>query len=1340
MAAASVGFSHLGVTDNQKRWLVVGIGLSKVLIPQIRPFVEQEVMKEYNNLKTSHNIHIQTTSGRLQRWPPRKFLKYENINGNDAHPKLSGGKCNYSLFDCGVLTHIDFARLYVENYMAKFNAFDENCDASAVLLLLGGVPVFSAGVQAAATDVRMARNDWAHCVFSKWDQAKFQQSFIEMKDLVRAMALPTADEGKILGELNDWETKGTQLCMNSPVDPALLQLIHQEVKSLEDNVNKLSLEFEEERVRVRQVLLKVAQSVLRLETGQQNLECRTGIVEERVNDIEGRISDFEEKVHGLTTREKEPTLTSSLHDVPAAVPEKLVELIRRDYKGAVLCPFPWCEDELQLELSNIFTRLQIVSKRKDRAKLTDDTVNMTDVFRPHAECAKPRVVLIEGDPGIGKTTYCQKLAYDWSMGEIPPEASFPKVETLFLLKCRDMNTADIEEAIGAQLLPEDADKKEKEKFFQSILSDQSRILLVLDGLDELRRDLFQGFMPLIQGKVFANTFLMLTARQEAGMKVRRYCDTLLEIVGYTGDDAANYIEKYFSNHGDPSLAEKMIEKLQSDKKLRELAVNPLNTSLLCLLCEETCGMFPSKRTEMYDALVECALRRYFAKRGVLLDEDNPIEKFSDQLNQLGKMALEALLKNQLYFSANEMKCQSNDFLQLCFLSREPSTSKIRPTPCYAFTHKTFQEYFAALYLAHQVLTGDQGIQSLLAQLSPVDNWQVWEFLFTMVTNKNSEKGVFVVSRLCAFFYHERPRRTMDSIVDAECDMCICEDKPVNWRKYSISQCLRNFSEEEKGLIAVVTKTLHLIAECEDGENDLKDYQTKMVRVVAHCCPVYSLELTPSSRYCFVYSEYLKTNSTLTYLYLSSALNELLLTTISDVFHLKHKLTHFDLVHKICDPFTGTLVPSCGLTGCYPGVSQDIDWTKAFGAEAFARVLQSGSLLTHLNLVNVWIFDGGVQALTNILQANTLTHLSLEKAMIGDPGAIELANVLRSNCTLLHLNLPCNLISDVGAGALADGLQTTRTLKCLNLSNNVGGNSVAHALARALESKCGLTNLYLRSHKENCTFAHSHYVHCELIGPSGASALARALRLNYMLTYLDLQENAIGNSGAAAIAEALQSNCTLTHLYLASNEIGDSGAEALGKALQSNCTLTHLDVRNNRIGNPGGKTIAKALQSNGIQLTRLDLASNKIGSSSATAIADALRTNQSLTRLRLSSNKMGSSGAVAVGKALQSNCTLTHLFLGNNDINDSGVTELAHALQSNCTLTHLFLGNNDITDSGVTKLAQAVNHNHTLIFLNLINNPISSLGEGIIGQVREHLSCIFGDFNISISSIPLSDLF
>ena len=201
-----------GVSDNEKRWVVFGVVLNKILVDQIRPFVEQEVLREYVNLKSSHVIDIQSTSGRLKNWPT--VLKYENINGNDALPKVHG-KYNYAAFDCRVTSHVDFAKLYVENFMAKFNAFDEHCDASAVLTLLGKVPVFSSAVQIAAGDVRQARNAWAHCAFSDWDPVEFRRSFDVMEQLVKALGLPPADETKLLGDLKDWETKGMCLCLIS---------------------------------------------------------------------------------------------------------------------------------------------------------------------------------------------------------------------------------------------------------------------------------------------------------------------------------------------------------------------------------------------------------------------------------------------------------------------------------------------------------------------------------------------------------------------------------------------------------------------------------------------------------------------------------------------------------------------------------------------------------------------------------------------------------------------------------------------------------------------------------------------------------------------------------------------------------------------------------------------------------------------------------------------------------------------------------------------------------------------------------------------------------------------
>ena len=140
------------INDSKKRWMVFGLAL-KDLVDQIRSSVEQEVKKDYDNLKTSHGIDSQSSIGRLER-RSSTFLKYENINGNDAVPKLPRGKLNYAAFDCRVMSHVDYAKLYLESYMAKFTVFDEHCDASAVLNLLGRVPAFSLAAQSAAHDVR----------------------------------------------------------------------------------------------------------------------------------------------------------------------------------------------------------------------------------------------------------------------------------------------------------------------------------------------------------------------------------------------------------------------------------------------------------------------------------------------------------------------------------------------------------------------------------------------------------------------------------------------------------------------------------------------------------------------------------------------------------------------------------------------------------------------------------------------------------------------------------------------------------------------------------------------------------------------------------------------------------------------------------------------------------------------------------------------------------------------------------------------------------------------------------------------------------------------------------
>ena len=988
-----------------------------------------------------------------------------------------------------------------------------------------------------------------------------------------------------------------------------------------------------------------------------------------------------------------------------AYPVKSIQRIRRDYQKAVLCPFLWYEEKPQFKLDKIFTRLQIESKTREWSTLTGN-VKMTDVFRPHEECENPRVVLVEGNPAMGKTTFCRKLAHDWSLSRIPSDCWFPKVEMLLLLKCRDINEgiANIQDAIDDQLLPVDVERSEKENFFSFIRNYQARILLVLDGLDELKnKDLL---LPLIQGKVLSDTYLLLTARPEMGARVRRYCDSLLQIVGYSEGDAISYIDKYFRNHSDPSLAKKLKDELAVNHNLKELTSSPMNTALLCLLCEETDVMFPTKQTELYECFVSCAIRRYFAKKEVGVGEDDPSERYREQLNQLGQIAFEALLKNRLYFSKEEMR--SENVLQLWFVTREPSRNKIKPTECYAFTHKTFQEYFAAFYLRNEVLTDSKESEALLLNLSPLDNWQVWKFLFQLVLNpKDCERAVFLFSCLgAAGLRHARPKprnditRTMSFKSPRE----LFSDNFVRHRL---------FHSPYEG---IVENALDLIGEWEDSPWELNDFQKKMAVKLAECIPLEECELnTPTTRLLVTFSEYWKGGSTLKKLDL--------------------RLYDENFLNVDIKALAQTLHNNCLLTYLNLNFQRDGDEI----AVALSEALESNKTLTHLCFIvdakpGDPIGESGASALAGALKKNsTLKCLLLGPNSIGDLGAIAFADALQTNSALTQLSLGGNGIGALGIEAICKALQFNHVITHLDLCRNTIGDSGAEALAGALQSPatqlshldlegCEITSLGVES-LAGALQTNRSLTHLSLAGLSiscSATALAEAIRLNQTLTHLDLSCSGIRDLGTEAICKALQSNHVTTHLILGGNTIGDSGAEALVEALQSPATqLSYLHLDGCHITSFGVKILAGALETNR-SLTHLNLARSRI-SCSATALAEALQLNRTLTHLDLSYNQMSDTEAIQLAQTLlDKNNTLTYLDLSGNNIGGEeeasssiscSVTALAEALQLNQTLTHLGLSNNQISDTEAMQLAQTLlDKNNTLAYLGLIGNNIGAEGK------------------------------
>ena len=777
-----------------------------------------------------------------------------------------------------------------------------------------------------------------------------------------------------------------------------------------------------------------------------------------------------------------------------------IEIIREKYQRheGWLAPFPWCED-FQFQLSDIYTRLRMVSReKKARATAEQRVVETTEIFKPHEECKQPRKVLIEGKPGMGKTTYCNKVAYDWAINIKSEGDCFPEFEMVLLLKCRDVEIeSDLWGAIDDQLLPDEIHQKEREKFFEFIRQNQSKVLLILDGLDELPSSKLPEFTDIIQGKILPLCHLVVTARHEAGIPMRKVCDTLLEIEGFTYQDSKEFIHKYFAGKDD--LAEKLLDKIQNEKSLKEMTANPLNTALLCLLCEDFEGILPESRTQLYLEIVQCVLIRYRKKKDLPVENEDLIKIYEDELKRLGLIALYGVYEDNKYCEDKKLAKKDADLHGFGFLSAQPGSSKRRPCMCYGFTHKSFQEFFAGHHLCCQLVSKEISPEILVTDTRYFGELrEVLKFTCGLLAVRSKEIAEALIISIANKLNNENMRECLPVALE-----CIKESKIES----------NNFHME-------LARTFGACLAFQQGDIKLEGIDDASAAVIAAVLEanttltnlnLFNNNLGPAGAESLATA--LKTNKTLTDLYLAG---NNLGPAGAESFARALK--------------TNTTLRNLNLSSNNLGPA---------GAELPARALKRNKTLTNLYLADNSIGPAGAESLAIALKINTtLTNLNLSRNKLGPAGAESFATALKTNTTLTNLNLSSNDLGPAGAEPLATALKTNKTLTNLYLANNSIGLAGADTLATALKTNTTLTNLVLSRNN---------------LGPAGAESLATALKTNTSLTNLDLSRNNFGPAGAESLAKALKTNTTLKNVGLYGNNLGRAGAEELAKALKTNTT-------------------------------------------------------------------------------------------------------------------------------------------------------------------------------------------
>ena len=186
------------ISEKERRWLVIGICLTKVIVPDLRKVLKSKLQTWYNKLcEPPDDIHKQVP-GKYKKTLSGFRLNYKSINNNDKSP---------GAYDFAVKDVLSLAKLYMQPHMAKCTGFDDTMDMSAILAVMGNSMPFSSAA-ADAEIVRNIRNKWAHCNFSEWTKAVFTDSIQSLISFIKTSYLPKADEKVVCEDLDDWEKKG----------------------------------------------------------------------------------------------------------------------------------------------------------------------------------------------------------------------------------------------------------------------------------------------------------------------------------------------------------------------------------------------------------------------------------------------------------------------------------------------------------------------------------------------------------------------------------------------------------------------------------------------------------------------------------------------------------------------------------------------------------------------------------------------------------------------------------------------------------------------------------------------------------------------------------------------------------------------------------------------------------------------------------------------------------------------------------------------------------------------------------------------------------------------------
>ena len=476
------------------------------------------------------------------------------------------------------------------------------------------------------------------------------------------------------------------------------------------------------------------------------------------------------------------------------------------YKRTAKVPTSVWSSVCQVKLDQIYTRLSWVKKEQtptgtSQSKLTD----YGELFTADENGVVPKRILVQGETGIGKSTFVKKLALDWAKlvggkdvvneemavsskcggGEKPSredhmgfsqaessetrkqgdgrDSRFDALEKFQLVivvplkhvsKCQTFR----EVLSCARLIPRDEESL-TDDLLTYVSNNQEKVLLVFDGYDEYRTGSVAEtqFGPrstspiceIFRGNELRDCSVLVTTRSSRAGELQEFgADKHAEVTGFDRGDQLAFMEKMLDR--DSSVVSELQRFLQV-KEVLDLARVPLLNLFFCLLFrqeKEKLMELGKRKTPLYRAIIQYILqysnkRLSPAKVSKVKEED-----YREILAEIGKVALESLLKGSQVIEYGQLseEVRGEESVMVGLLQLSENEGSLEPTEIVSFIHKSIQEYLAAWFIAYRcVPQGNLG--GLEKHFATLEDCESMLNVFQFVCGLSKDGAVKVLTHL-----------------------------------------------------------------------------------------------------------------------------------------------------------------------------------------------------------------------------------------------------------------------------------------------------------------------------------------------------------------------------------------------------------------------------------------------------------------------------------------------------------------------------------------------------------------------------------------------------------------